>query len=589
MPAEARAQTSGSMMKTGSISDTLGHKSVLDKQRAAIEKLRAQNEQLKHDLLLENKFSVRPGDPFAQSLINSLQDEGDNLARKIVLEMRKTRMLDQQLGFMGESLTTTRSLMGGINTAKEQSIGVQKRIKLLENRLEKAAVKYNSSITHNKALREQINNLRRERIMFESIHANLERELAKLKRDMADTIAAAQAIHELKERAVAEMGALMAQAEREQQGFEDEWRALTQIIEDDKRERERVRAAELALRERETQELLKSGIAAQGLNGPRGTSNTARKGTGRLGTAGTGAGAAANKALAQNVAAEKVQMYGQAFEKIQAATGIEDIDALVAGFIGAEDQNYTLFNYVNEVNTEVEKLEDQTAVIRGEIGRYRDGGAEVDRTKVGAARDVEERLAAVETQAEVYEKRLEAASNTVNTLKSVIWELFARIGCNTPAVRELLGDEGGVSEANVLAHLGIIEQRTNELLQSYALRRAADPSGPLPPPAVIAEALVAQPLTSASPRIIIDPPSTSGPPPEELEALAAEAAAAGEAGELGGSLGGLGGEGGDEKPLTREALESRVAKTLTRRLETAIKVRPPGADTGPKRGSPTRR
>jgi hypothetical protein len=40
-----------------------------------------------------------------------------------------------------------------------------------------------------------------------------------------------------------------------------------------------------------------------------------------------------------------------------------------------------------------------------------------------------------------------------------------QIGCNTPAVRELLGDEGAVTEANVMAYLGIVEQRTNELLQ----------------------------------------------------------------------------------------------------------------------------
>lgn len=42
-----------------------------------------QNDQLKTELLLENKFSVRPGDPFAQALINRLQDEGDMLARKV--------------------------------------------------------------------------------------------------------------------------------------------------------------------------------------------------------------------------------------------------------------------------------------------------------------------------------------------------------------------------------------------------------------------------------------------------------------------------------------------------------------------------
>jgi hypothetical protein len=44
-------------------------------------------------------------------------------------------------------------------------------------------------------------------------------------------------IHEAKEKCVAEMGVLVGQADKEQAGFEDEWRQLTQIIEDDKRER----------------------------------------------------------------------------------------------------------------------------------------------------------------------------------------------------------------------------------------------------------------------------------------------------------------------------------------------------------------
>jgi chromosome segregation ATPase len=158
---------------------------------------------------------------------------------QIVLEMRKTKMLDLQLQAANSTLASSRTLMGGINTAKEQSIGVQKRIKILENRLEKAYVKFNQSITHTKQLREQINNLRRERLMFESIHTSLERELAKLKRDMADTIQLASQVFDAKEKAIAEMGVLVGQAEKEQAGFEEEWRQLTQIIEDDKRERVR--------------------------------------------------------------------------------------------------------------------------------------------------------------------------------------------------------------------------------------------------------------------------------------------------------------------------------------------------------------
>ena len=51
--------------------------------RAAIDKLRGQNARLKEELLLENKFSVRPSNPGATVLINKLQDEADLYTRKV--------------------------------------------------------------------------------------------------------------------------------------------------------------------------------------------------------------------------------------------------------------------------------------------------------------------------------------------------------------------------------------------------------------------------------------------------------------------------------------------------------------------------
>ena len=49
-------------------------------------------------------------------------------------------------------------------------------------------------------------------------------------------------------------------------------------------------------------------------------------------------------------------------------------------------------------------------------------------------------------------------------LQEGIRAMFEQAGCGTPAVRSLLG-EGGVSEANMMQYLGILEQRTNEILQ----------------------------------------------------------------------------------------------------------------------------
>lgn len=62
---------------------------------------------------------------------------------------------------------------------------------------------------------------------------------------------------------------------------------------------------------------------------------------------------------------DKVQMFGEAFAKIQAATGIADIDELVETFIDAEDRNFTLFTYVNELNEEVAKLDEQVRCSAG--------------------------------------------------------------------------------------------------------------------------------------------------------------------------------------------------------------------------------
>ena len=56
--------------------------------------------------------------------------------------------------------------MNGI-TPQEKHAKLIKEIKNLENRLDKANQKYNSTIAYNKKLREEIDTLRRERLVFE--------------------------------------------------------------------------------------------------------------------------------------------------------------------------------------------------------------------------------------------------------------------------------------------------------------------------------------------------------------------------------------------------------------------------------------
>ena len=59
-----------------------------------------------------------------------------------------------------------------------------------------------------------------------------------------------------------------------------------------------------------------------------------------------------------------VKVIEDAFDQIKQATGISNIEEIVTTFIKAEEQNYSLFNYVNALNTEYDHLEESNVEIK---------------------------------------------------------------------------------------------------------------------------------------------------------------------------------------------------------------------------------
>ena len=336
------------------------------------------------------------------------------------------------------------------STPRENNQAIAKQIQILENRLDKAR-SGNEALANNKRLRENIDNLRRERLVADQIYKKLEKELAEKKKEMARIIRSRtrRTRRATRRRAMSSSRRRRTRSRRTERGGR-----ARQMIEQDRK----MRTGEEGARE----------AAAAGTAGH----------DGRAGGVAQEEGAPRQLGIAKDKASihasmEKVQSYEEAFAKIQAATGISDIDELVTTFINAEDQNLALFNYVNELNGECEKLEEQIADIRGEIEKYKGQGLNTDNQRKKILKDLEERLARTEAKAEQYEKKYEAAMKTVNALKVGIASIFKKIGCDTPANLEMLGNEG-VTESNMMQYLGIIEQRTNEILQLYAATQARE-------------------------------------------------------------------------------------------------------------------
>lgn len=93
-------------------------------------------------------------------------------------------------------------------------------------------------------MREQIDALRRERVVFDNIYKKLETELKKKKDDMMRIIERAEKAYMQREQAKREMNELKREAEKEQEEFEREWNKLGQLIEKDKQVKDFIKTQE---------------------------------------------------------------------------------------------------------------------------------------------------------------------------------------------------------------------------------------------------------------------------------------------------------------------------------------------------------
>lgn len=99
-------------------------------------------------------------------------------------------------------------------------------------------MKFNESLTYNRQLREQIDNLRRERVMFDTIYKKMEKELNDKKKQMAQVIEVSNNAYESRDEAHSKIAELKLKAEQETQEWEKKMTELNQKIAQDKRNKD---------------------------------------------------------------------------------------------------------------------------------------------------------------------------------------------------------------------------------------------------------------------------------------------------------------------------------------------------------------
>ena len=84
-----------------------------------------------------------------------------------------------------------------------------------------------------------------------------------------------------------------------------------------------------------------------------------------------------------------------AFDQIKEVTGISSTEEIVTTFIKAEEQDYSLYNYVKTLNSEIDMIDEQNKHIEHEIRKY-EGLGEITEKEKEARRKLETRNRSLE-------------------------------------------------------------------------------------------------------------------------------------------------------------------------------------------------
>nr|CCA21955.1 Outer Dynein Arm Docking Complex putative [Albugo laibachii Nc14] len=431
---------------------------VVKRQQNTIDKLRKENEGLKKDVNLLTRQEKDTSMHQQQAQSATMRDKIRKLHQKTGSEQQKYDKLIQQIEYMRHQVLYQKKNMGGVHAPKDNQELIQKQIRILENRLHKSQSKFNSTLAQNKLYRDEIDDLRRERHIFDRIYKKIEKEHTDKKKQMTETIEWSN------------------QAYQQRDEFH---RQIREIQEKNRQETESHRKSMVEFQRRiddvTGQGSSEKTSSASSLDHKRGgacstiESNAADVEYGREGNTKESAQARSNQFL------ERCE---EAMSKIQAATGFDDPNTVVDTFLSRENRNFSLFNHVNEQHGEIEKLQEINENLQHEevILDNEDYGDDGNRAESLADSDIlmkqknhnsdmEFDHEGLRKKAQSYEAKCLIVQKIINAARFRAQALYNKIGCN--ADRNTESSDITLADSNIIRNLATIEQRANEILQQY--------------------------------------------------------------------------------------------------------------------------
>ena len=324
--------------------------------KETIRKMRAENKELRTELatVKGGKWALG-GDDDAEECqevkaqVHRLRKQHDDLrhrgaAQAKVLEELKDNVKDLELEARRPNL---------------EDSPLTRKIRMLENQLDKAMIKFNEAQSIRKTYEQIVKRLQDERVGFDNQLAALERTLGAKRNDYEELLLLSADANHAREVAVQEL-------ERVRGGYEEVKRHRDKEL----RERRQIAQVKSEMQDRLAQrEKLREEIAAENGGGLSAEEKAAAEEAEARER--EEAAEALRKADAQR---EKIDVFESAFRQIKEATGVSDVNEVIQKIVSQESTTENLIVLTKENQTKVEQLAEEKAAIKARVEEIKYSG-----------------------------------------------------------------------------------------------------------------------------------------------------------------------------------------------------------------------
>jgi hypothetical protein len=400
-----------------------------------------------------------------ESEAHRLQREAENFTKKYEHERKRYMILEdhykqatKEKKAKEEDLKKMRP-----STANQRKEKIQ--LKQLENHLEKGQVTFNKAISCNQDTKKRIDMMRKEASTAKRVIGSLEKDIEKKRKEVKEVNTKLQTAKKSTQDINVKILGMKSHSEGEKQTFETKMLDLQ---------------AQLNVKDETIGELEKSTIKDTSVmkKGPAQVeeheefANPADLLKSRL--AKWKSNNKEKKHLLDKYI-RNVKVIEDAFKTIKDQTGIASIDEIVTTFIKAEEQNYSLYNYVNILNSDIDTIDEQNKNIASEIKKNEEITNMTEAQKQHKAVKLKQEIDEVKTSMEDKEKEMQELEGKMAKIQNDVQKMVTKFQESKfrPAVTQPMNydEETVFNNKNVTMFLAELEEYISELITHNEYRK----------------------------------------------------------------------------------------------------------------------